>query len=250
MLLNEKSLHGYTIHATDGDMGHVDQFYFDDDTWTVRYIIVKTGKFFFGHKVLVSPISLEKLDLENKKLFVNLTMEQVKHSPDINTEKPISRQKEAEYLRYYNLPAYWGGIGLWGREMYPAALGALEGEGAAEGDSDTRDTHLRSTNEVRGYAIRCIDDECGHLEDFFIDTDTWTVRYLAVHHTKSHQNKKVLTVPKLVDRVLWAKATVFLNTSRQKLLEAPEYSDGAIIDAETEKDIYNHFLLHPYWENS
>jgi hypothetical protein len=248
MLLNEKSFHGFTIHATDGDMGHVDQFYFDDDTWTIRYIIVKTGKFFFGHKVLVSPISLEKLDTENRKVFVNLTMEQVKHSPDINTEKPISRQKEAEYLRYYNLPAYWGGIGLWGREMYPSALGAVEAEEAAEETSDQRETHLRSTNEVRGYTIRCVDDDAGHLEDFFIDTDTWTIRYMAVHLSRIHHQKMVLTVPRLVDKVLWAKATVFVNTSKNKLLEAPEYSEGGIIDREMEQEIYNHFLLHPYWD--
>ncbi len=119
MLRSTKDLQGYAIHATDGTIGHLKDFYFDDEMWIVRYLVVDTGKCLEGRKVLISPIAIGQPNWEENVLPVTLTKEQVKNSPDIDTDKPVSRQHEIHYFGYYGYPFYWGGTGLWGTEIYP-----------------------------------------------------------------------------------------------------------------------------------
>src|ERR1700678_379977 len=104
MLRNVKDLHGFAIRATDGELGTVDQLYFDDETWAIRYLTVETGGWLGGRPVLISPMSVIRADLEEKGLDVALTKSQVENSPDIDTHKPVSRQHEAAYNRYYGYP--------------------------------------------------------------------------------------------------------------------------------------------------
>lgn len=108
MKRNIKSLIGFTIGATDGEIGKVTEFYFDDETWTIRYLIVETGSWLFGRKVLISPIALLTPDWENKIFPINLTKEQIKNSPDIDTERPVSRQQELDMYAHYPWGTYWG----------------------------------------------------------------------------------------------------------------------------------------------
>src|SRR5579863_10337071 len=123
MLKNAKDLHGFTIRATDGEIGTVDQFYFDDETWAIRYLTVDTGGWLAGRMVLISPISiLGQPDWPAKRLDVSLTRKQVENSPGVDTHQPVSRQHEIEYLGYYGYPFYWGGANLWGPEPYPASV--------------------------------------------------------------------------------------------------------------------------------
>jgi len=109
MLTNATFLKGLVIHATDGELGTVDQFYFDDETWAIRYLTVKTGGWLSGRDVLISPISIIRTDWPAKRLDVTLTKKQVEHSPDIDTHQPVSRQHEADYSTYYGYNNYWGG---------------------------------------------------------------------------------------------------------------------------------------------
>ncbi len=113
MLRSINHLVGFTIGATDGDIGKVEEFYFDDTTWTVRYMIVKTGGWLTGREVLISPEAILVPDWENKIIPVNLTRSQVKNSPDIDTDKPISRQEEEKLFAYYPWQSYYN-AGLYG----------------------------------------------------------------------------------------------------------------------------------------
>ena len=122
MLTNARNLKGFAIRATDGEIGTVDQFYFDDETWAIRYLMVETGGWLGGRRVLISPISVVRADWQAKRLDVSLTKKQVENSPDIDTHKPVSRQHEAAYLGYYGYPNYWGGPYMWGPAFYPAGL--------------------------------------------------------------------------------------------------------------------------------
>ena len=101
MLRNVKDLRGYAIRATDGVIGRVDDFYFDDEGWAIRYLVVDTGSWLSGRKVLISPIAVGSPDWTTQVLPVSLTRTQVEHSPDIDTRRPVSRQHEAEYFGYY-----------------------------------------------------------------------------------------------------------------------------------------------------
>ena len=108
MLRNVKDLRGYAIRATDGVIGHVDDFYFDDEAWAIRYLVVETGRWLPDRQVLISPISIGHPDWSAQLLPVSLTKAQVKGSPDIDTKKPVSRQREATYHRLLWVPVLLG----------------------------------------------------------------------------------------------------------------------------------------------
>ena len=186
MLRNVTRLRGFEIRAKDGEVGTLDQFYFDDETWAIRYLIVNTGIWLSGRLVLVSPIALRQANWESRRLDVALTKKQVEDSPGIDTHKPVSRQHEAVYMGYYGYPYYWGGPNLWGLASYPAGLSVqreavTEAEAAqARAGKETTDSHLRSTNEVTGYHIDAADGEIGHVEDFIVDDEVLHVTDLTI----------------------------------------------------------------------
>src|SRR3984885_4236237 len=122
MLRNAKDLHGFAIRATDGELGTVDELYFDDETWAIRYLTVETGGWLGGRQVLISPISVVGTEWQARRLDVALTKNQVENSPNIATHQPVSRQHEAAYYGYYGYPYYWEGPYLWGPAFYPSAL--------------------------------------------------------------------------------------------------------------------------------
>ena len=86
MLKNASHLKGLVIWATDGEIGTVEQLYFDDETWAIRYLIVEPGGWLGGRRVLISPISVVHTDWQAKRLDVALTIRRVENSPDINTD--------------------------------------------------------------------------------------------------------------------------------------------------------------------
>ena len=119
MHYNVNNLKGYAIGATDGDIGKLDDFYFDDKFWTIRYLVAETGNWLLNRKVLISPFALGKADLSQERLNVALTKKQVEESPSMDTDMPVSGRHEALYLDYYGYPYYWEGPLLWGPMAYP-----------------------------------------------------------------------------------------------------------------------------------
>ena len=89
MLIKVKTLHGYKLHALDGVIGDVDEFFFDDVHWTVRYLVADTGSWLTGRQVLLSPYALVKVDKDEKSIIVNLTKKQIEESPSLESDKPI-----------------------------------------------------------------------------------------------------------------------------------------------------------------
>ena len=184
MLTNATNLKGLVIRATDGELGTVEQFYFDDETWAIRYLIVDTGGWLGGRRVLISPFSVIHSDLVAGRLDVALTKKQVEHSPDTDMHKPVSRQHEAAYLGYYGYPYYWGGPYLWGTAYYPTGV-AVSATPSAETLADrirreSTDSHLRSSEAVTGYNIEAADGEIGHVDGFVVDDEAWAIRYIEV----------------------------------------------------------------------
>jgi len=114
-----KALHGFTIGATDRDIGTVKEGYFDDLSFTVRYLVVDTGGWLAERQVLLSPIALRAMDWDHRRITAALTKAQVEKSPPIDTDKPVSRQHETAYYGYYGYSPYWTGPYLWGAYPYP-----------------------------------------------------------------------------------------------------------------------------------
>ena len=144
--------------ATDGEIGEVKEFYFDNETWAVRYLIVETGNWLSNRKVLISPQALQVTDRENKDFPTNLTKEQIKNSPDIDTNKPISRRQEIKLYGHYPWRSYWGsGFYAGGFGGYINSDPIIDERIAKDVDfTDQRsddNPHLRSTQRISGYHI-------------------------------------------------------------------------------------------------
>ena len=262
MLRNAKDLHGFTIRATDGELGTVDQLYFDDETWAIRYLTVETGGWLAGRQVLISPISVIHADWQTRRMDVALTKRQVENSPEIDTHQPVSRQHEAAFNRYYGYPYYWGGPYLWGAAPYPADLVtpptmqpaiSLPSDCADAADekmwSEPADSHLRSTEAVNGYSIEAADGEIGHVDGFVVDDDVWAIRYLEVATRNWWPGKKVLVSPAWIERLSWADSKVYAGLTREAIQNAPPYVESTPISREYENRLYFHYGKPPYWLN-
>ena len=251
MLTKTTHLKGVAIRATDGVLGSVDQLYFDDETWAIRYLTVETGGWLGGRRVLISPISVVHTDWQSRLLDVALTKKQVRDSPDIDTQKPVSRQHEAEYFGYYGYPFYWGGPYLWGPASYPAGL-AIPTTASTEAVADrvrreSADSHLRSTEAVTGYYIEAADGEIGHVDGFVVDDEAWAIRYIEAATRNWWPGKKVLVSPAWIERVSWADSKVYVGLSREAIKNGPEYVESMPITREYEDRLYSHYGRPPYW---
>jgi hypothetical protein len=251
MLRNAKDLHGFKIRATDGELGTVDQLYFDDATWAVRYLIVETGDWLVGRAVMISPISVVHADWPAKRLDVALTKKQVAISPDINTHQPVSRQHEAAYNQYYGYPSYWGGPFVWGPAYFPAGLTvptlAVGQELAERKRNESPDSHLRSTEAVTGFHIEAADGEIGHVDGFVVDDEAWAIRYIEVATKNWWPGKKVLVSPAWIERMNWPDSKVYAGLSREAIQSAPEYIESTPITREYENRLYAPYGRPPYW---
>ena len=125
MLRSVKKLFEDKLGASDGEIGHVKDFYFDDQNWAVRYLVADTGSWMPGRLVLISPHAFGNLYQGGKVLLVNLTRQQIENSPSIESHKPVSRQYEEEYHRYYGWPFYWRGRCIVGHERVSDCHGAV-----------------------------------------------------------------------------------------------------------------------------
>jgi uncharacterized protein YrrD len=107
-LRSSKDVIGNKIHATDEDkLGHADDFIIDDETWAVRYLLVNTGNLFTGKKVLISPQWIDHISWDESKVYINLTKEAIKQSPEYSDESELTRDYESSLFGYYKKTPYW-----------------------------------------------------------------------------------------------------------------------------------------------
>lgn len=245
MLIKEKAIMGCALDSFDGQIGKVKDFYFDDHHWTIRYLVADTGTWLSGRKVLISPHALSATDTDNRLITVTLTKKQIENSPLLDNETSISRQFEKEYYEYYTWPIYWIGLFEWGN--YPYIVRDFGCEKHVPEDKQKVDSHLFSTHTVRGYHIQAMDGEIGHVDDFIIDDETWTIRYLVINTNNWWPGKKVLISPRWIDRVTWDEAKVYVHLQRETIRSAPEYTDWSMLTREFETDLHRYYNRKGYW---
>lgn len=262
MLRSLKDLENYTIDATDGLIGHVKDFYFDDDAWVVRYFVVDAGTWLSSRKVLITPISVHEPNWLKRTLAVSISKEQVKNSPNVDTDKPVSRQNEEQFLGYYGYANYWEGVGMWGGGLYPYAMvpgyvdqridrverereeeAALRAERLRHRNDDP---NLRSGNAVTGYHIKATDGELGHVAGFLVDDHTWAIRYLVVDTSQWWGGHKVLIAPEWITGVDWTTETVSVDLTRDAIKRAPPYDATVQWSRELDESLYEHYGKYSY----
>ena len=249
MLRGVKDLEQYAVSAIDGDIGHVADFLLDDERWTIRYLVVETGGLLDRREVLISPMSFRNVDWAARRFHLGLTMDEIRHSPSVDTDKPVSRQHEEALSRYFRYPAYWGCSNVWGMGLYPGALAAKEWNDTPERNADqvAGDVHLRSANEVRGYHIQGSDDAIGHVADFLVDDETWIVRYLVIDTRKWWSGNEVLVSPEWIETVSWEERKVHVALSRRAVKDSPEWNGAGETLRAYEESLHQHYGRRPYW---
>lgn len=215
MLYNTTELNGHQLHATDGLIGHVKDFYFDDRNWVVRYMVADTGSWLTGRLVLLSPHAFGEFDGEKKTLSVKLTRTQIENSPPIERHQPVSRHYEMDYYRYYGWPAYWDGGAMWGLGGNPVLVPLFNEERAAHVHPHHRDEkHLRSAHAVRGYEIKALDGPVGRVSGLMVDDKSWAIRELVVEAGHWYAGKEILIAPAKIDRISDAESAVLVNLTK------------------------------------
>ena len=234
------------IAAQDGDIGRCRDFLFDDEHWTVRYLEINTSRWLLGRRVLISPASVKVPDFREGRLPVSLTRDAIKAAPGLEEHQPISRQYEIDYARYYGQMHYWGGGGVWGIGAYPVdilqttdTVPPVDENPRKVTDQDHDTPHLRSAAEVIGYRIQATDGELGAVEDFVVDTATWTIVFAMLDTRRWLPGRRVLLPISWAASISWAERAFTVDVSKRSIETAPPLAEP--ISAEAVKAYLNHF---------
>lgn len=249
MLRSSKEILKYEVKARDGVVGRVSDFLFDDRSWSVRYLVVETGKWLPGRRILVSVSQCWEPDGADKTIGVNLDKERIESGPALDEDAPVSRQYEIEFARHFQLVPYWATAGLTGQRvpMTPAAAAAeMEGHAA---DDDGGDPHLRSMREVAGYSIAALNGKIGHVEEVVFDDLGWLVRYLVVDTRNWLPGRKVLIAPRWVTEINYSDSAVAVDLNQETIQSAPEFEKEKVLNREYEERLYRHYGRSGYWED-
>lgn len=248
MLRSMKDVIGYAIKAKDGDTGRITDFYFDDERWVIRYMVTDIGTWMRGKSVLVSTAAFSgSPDWDKKEFPVNLTREMVKDCPDIDSDKPVSRQKEEELHAYYSWPVYWQqAAGFSGLPM-PVAVSDAVMEKTSTDMKNGGNSHLRSFKEVAQYKIVANDGVIGQVEDFIADDERWGILYMAADTNGWLPRGKVLVALNWIKDISWDKSEVFVDLSMEQVKNSPAYDPSNGVNREYEDRIYDYYGRKKYW---
>ena len=254
MLRSTQELFGYKIKSLDGQIGKVDDFYFDDQTWIVRYMVADTGGWLSGRKVLILPSLLGQPDWASQNFPVSLTKHEIEKSPDIDLNKPVSRQHETHLYEYYKKVPYW---------LYftPQEVGAVppvpsskeiesmekRKEEDKKEEKEEKDYHLRSIKEVIGYDIEAEDGGIGHVKDFVMEDVVKMIRYMIVDTKNWLPGRKVLISPEWIKKVSWGAKKVLLDMTRDMVEKSPEFDPSQPINRKVEERLYDFYGRPKYW---
>ena len=228
----------FQILATDGEIGKVHDFFLDDECWAIRYLMVDTGHWLPGRKVLLPPSAIENPQWRERSFSVPLTREQVKTSPDIDTAKPVSRQREIELHAHYGWPFYWTGSAVWPAPIMPLPPVEPPSDTAAENNNP----HLRSVAEIIGYDVEAGDGNVGRVDDFIADDETWHIRYLVVDTRKWLPGRKALVAPEwITGPIRWADKTMNIVMSAEMVKLSPEFNSQVPLSREYENSLYDYY---------
>jgi hypothetical protein len=212
MLHSTRALRKYEVHATDGKLGVAVDAYFDNDNRQLQYLVVETGRWLPGKKLLIGQRFLGLPDRDKRQWPINMTREEAERRQAAVEELPTSWELE-ELLK-----ARYGGLDNRGG----APLGAMHGSASRQAidravESRVDQVDLRSLAEVVGYHIEALDGPLGVAEDFLIDDEDWGIRYMVVDTKSWKPGREVLVPPEWVETVSWGERKIHVKISRQKV---------------------------------
>jgi hypothetical protein len=258
MLFAVRGLIGLPVRASDGEVGAVKDFLFDDRTWALRWMAVGAGDWLPGRcRVFIHPSAIAPLTLPPKPalpmmspgatlaLAVNLTRGQIEAGPHAHEDDPVTSDMESLLYDYYGWDPYWGA-------SHFGAPGAPDGEfhllsdaarRASEAETPPLDgvDHLHSAADFKGYAVHALDGDIGHVENLLADDANWDIRYLVIATRNWWPGKIVQLSPYAVKDVDWFGEHVNMNVTRDQVRAAPAWDPLAMVDKVSEDALHRHF---------
>jgi len=254
MIRSFQDMKSRALLAEDGVVGSVTDLLFDQQDWVLRYLVVDTGEWMGGRKILIAPESLKPVQEGADTLSIELTRDQIHNSPEINTDVAVTYDDEERLRGYYGWPLYWGGFSplvTTGLPDYPAVpVTGEDGEPVVtdnvpaldEGSEPAqRDPHLRSFNEVQGYTVNANDGKVGSIHDLLADDQSGRVMYMVVDTGNLFTGRKVLLAPSWVQAISWVDEEVDVDLKVETIKASPEYDPAQPIRDEDEDRLYRHY---------
>lgn len=254
MLLDLSTIRKHSVAASDGDIGTVSDILFDDATWMIRWLVVDTGHWLTGRKVLLPPSALGHAEPSDRTFPVRLTRAEVEASPALDSHRPVSRRFETSTYDHYGWSPYWGsGYYLGGYGMGLSGYGMMEGVGMRSDpevqrrEEDLRrreeniEPHLRSAGEIENYHIHATDGEIGHLKDLVLEDNDWSIRYLFVDTANWWGGHKVLISPRNATDIRWTERLIYLDVDRQKVKDSPPFDEERPLDRAFDMRMAEHY---------
>jgi hypothetical protein len=245
MLRTSEELRDYTLVSGEEKLGKLEDLYFDDRFWTVRYMVIDTGGWLIQRRVLVSPRAIQEVDGLHETIATNLTKTQVENSPAPDAHAPVDRQFEIAYNEYYDYSPYWIGPLAWGpysAPRPPEAAAPLE-------EKASWDSHLFRVNDLTDftkYTVAASDGEVGRVSEVLVDDEDWVIRYLVVGTREWLPSKHILLPPQWT-RMNWEDTTLSVDLTRDAIKAAPRYDEGVEVDRAYEDALFRHYCRPAYW---
>lgn len=239
------------VRGRDESLGTIKDVLFDDTSWRVRYLVVDTGGWLSGRKVVLHPVALAGVDWPACEVRTEMTRSQIDQGPPLDEHEPVSRQHQENLAKYFNWPAVpmvpMGPFGGLAGVEQAIGLDVRERAEAVKSEDHEGNPHLRSTDEIVGYRVVAGDDEAGHVADLILDDSEWVIRYLVVDLGTWLPGKEVLLAPEWAREVRWDKRSIFIDLERKDLEKGPEFDAKTPVNRRYEEKVYDFYGRPVYW---
>ena len=201
MLLLARHIYGTSVDASDGKLGNLIDFLFDDQRWSISQLVLDAGSWLNRRRVTLPPDVIKNKEWGDHRLSITgLTRQQVIDSPGIETHVPVSVHATLKEATIMDWEIYWTSV-----------------VGTDHPWQITNDPHVHNTREVVGYHIQGTDGPIGHVADVVVEDELWTVRQLVVDTRNWWPGKHVLVPTTRVEAIDGPSRTVRLLLSRDTI---------------------------------
>ncbi|MDG5786492.1 PRC-barrel domain-containing protein [Evansella sp. AB-P1] len=238
-------LKSFSVVGNDGGFGTVDNVLFDEDKWTIRYLVVKAGLWFTNERLYISPASIEEIDIKSEMIRLNISRDQAAKAPIIGDE-PISRKQEREFSSYYQFSPYWLGGKVWGGVVLARDLLDFD-QPVQEVEDNEDEPKIHVANDVIGYELAAQEDTFGKIEDLLFEEESYVIRYFVVDTKKILPGKKVLISTEWISHVDWVSGRVEVTITKEQVEKSPEYLPGQPLTREIEEALFEYYDKEKYW---
>lgn len=202
MIITATQVWGCRLHTSDGKQARVRDLLFDDRTWRIEYIVVKLPHL-LAEDVLLRPSQTSGTAWASRALETPLSMDEVRAAPALLSNPPVAKQGELATVQMVAWEAYWTGL----FDRMPKF----------------GDPHLRNMGAITGHRVLGIDSKVGWIDNFVIDDEDWSVRYLVVRLGPRRNGRRVVVEPEVVGTISWPTRSVSLKLPRDAIVQCEDF---------------------------